>query len=176
MLALSFILIFVVAFFVGAHPPLAVMVGVWGVILGLSGLVYWRDPITRHPSKLVLDAGKGTMEVYRESRYIIHREIVGSVIHAAIVEKKEERDSEGSVQRTYVPTVTYTDSDGTEQRETLGEWSSEPAAKALVAGILVWLASASYEPPHACGAIVAVRSRALGQDYQASDSYFPSNM
>jgi hypothetical protein len=126
---LAFMLVFVVGFSLGHNASVAPMIVAWGIILGGGGMagLYAYRKLARGESDLLIDDLRGLVVLPRtfgrqESVVVSSEKIV-----LFKVENVEESDSDG-----YIPTVVFTDDDGSQRQEKLIEWSDEHAADGLV--------------------------------------------
>lgn len=134
---LAFAGTFVIAFGFGADPSLATMLVAWGIILGGGVAVglygYWRQ--AGGGSDLILDEYRQCMTLPptqgRQEEVVIPFDKVVAIE----VETIERPGSEGGVSRSYLPTVVFTDSDGSQRREPIATWPLEDRAQ----GLAVWL-------------------------------------
>lgn len=134
---LAFAGTFLVAFGFGADPSLATMLVAWGIILG-GGVAVWLYGCWRQAgggSDLILDEFRQCMTLPptqgREEEVVIPFDKVAAIE----VETIEKPGSEGGVSRSYLPTVVFTDSDGSQRREPIAKWPLEDRAQ----GLASWL-------------------------------------
>lgn len=126
---LAFMLVFVVGFSLGHNASVAPMIVAWGIILGGGGMagLYAYRKLARGESDLLIDDLRGLVVLPRtfgrqESVVVSSEKIV-----LFKVEQNEESDSEG-----YIPTVVFTDDDGSQRQEKLIDWNDEQSADELV--------------------------------------------
>jgi hypothetical protein len=147
-LGLSFVLVFVIGLSAGFHPPLRVMLAVWGLVLGASAVAYSRArPFGFTARELVLDEASRTLEVFRRSRHTPDQVIPAASVQAVTVETSEHRDSDGDVTRSHVPALICTEPDGPARWERLGKWADRGKADAVAAGLRNWLRRCGHEVP-----------------------------
>jgi hypothetical protein len=130
---LAFGLVFLVAFGLGADPSMATMVVLWGVILGgglLASLLAWRRRARGGP-ELVIDNFRRTIKLPRMFGREEEVEVPAEKIVSIDVEPLEKRGSHGSISRSYVTTVAFTERDGSLRREKLVEWPIGERAERL---------------------------------------------
>jgi hypothetical protein len=131
---LAFALVFIVGFGFGFNPPLQAMFLAWGIILGggiIAGFHAYRK-LVKGDSDLVIDDFRGTVTLPRTFNRQEEVVVPSEKIISIEIEEVEKRDSEGGTQRSYVPTVVFTDENGSQRREKLIEWRDEASAKGLV--------------------------------------------
>jgi hypothetical protein len=126
---LAFILVFVVGFSLGHNPPVAPMIVAWGTILGGGGMagLYVHRKLARGESDLLIDDLRGSVVLPRTCGRQEAVVVSSEKIVLLKVEQVEKSDSDG-----YIPTVVFTDDDGSQRQEKLIEWSDEHAAEGLV--------------------------------------------
>ncbi len=135
--ALAFVGIFIMAFGFGHAPPLPVTLVAWGVIVGSGALAYtwhWRK-LSGGDSDLVLDTFNESITLPHTFNRPRDSTIRAKKVVAIEVEKVEKRGTKGGVYYSYVPTLIFTDNDGSRRREKIAEWSSEARAE----GLASWL-------------------------------------
>jgi hypothetical protein len=132
---LAFSATFVIAFGFSADPSLATMLVAWAVILG-GGAAVWLYGCWKQAgggSDLILDKFRQCMTLPpsqgREEELVLPFDKVVSIEVATL----EKPGSEGGVSRSYLPTVVFTDSDGSERRERIAKWPPEDRAQGLAA-------------------------------------------
>lgn len=134
---LAFILTFVVVFGLGSNPPVAPMIVAWGIILGGGGMagLYVHRKLARGESDLLIDDLRGLVVLPRifgrqEAVVVSFEKIVSFE-----VEQVEKSSSDGDKQYAYIPTVIFTDDDGSQRQEKLVKWKDQDAAE----GLAEWL-------------------------------------
>ena len=126
---LAFILDFVVGFSLGHNASVAPVIVAWGIILGGGGMagLYVHRKLARGESDLLIDDLRGLVVLPRT--FGRQESVVDSSEKIVLfkVEQVEESDSEG-----YIPTVVFTDDDGSQRQEKLIDWNDEQSAEELV--------------------------------------------
>lgn len=132
---LAFVLVFVFGFGFGFNAPVEVILVAWGLILGggaIAWLYGWRK-LARGDSDLVIDEFGGSVTLPRNFGRQEEVAVPAGKILGIEVERDEARDSDGDRRRSYVPTLIFTESDGSERREKLVQWYDERSAEGFVA-------------------------------------------
>jgi hypothetical protein len=145
---LAFALVFIVGLGFGFNPPIQVMLLTWVIILGgsvVAGL-YFHRKLSRGDSDLVIDDFRGTVGLPRTFGRQEEVVIPSEKIVAIEVEEISKRDSDGGIQRSFVPTVIFTKEDGSQRREKLIEWKDEASAKGLAEWLKERLRATSIAP------------------------------
>ena len=125
-----------VAFGFGApHPPMAVMVAAWCVILvgWLLGYIGCRWRLAQGDSDLVIDATAQQVTLPRIMGRKTEVTIPMCAITAINVQKVERRGSRGATFYCYVPTFVFTNASGATCQEKLVEWFDQASAEDLAA-------------------------------------------
>jgi len=132
---LAFGSLFVAIGFGGAHPPMAVMVVAWYVILvgALLGYIGCRWRLAQGGSDLVIDTTAQQVTLPRILGRKTEVAIPTRVITAIEVQKVEKRGSHGEIYYCYVPTFVFTDANGATCHEKLVEWFDQACAEELAA-------------------------------------------
>ena len=143
---LAFVGLFVMAFGFRGSPPLPILLVAWGVILGGGAWAYlshWRK-LAGGRSDLVLDRYNESITLPRTFARQENLTIPAKKVVAVEVEKVDKRGAKGSVSHSYIPTLVFTNDDGSRRREKIVEWSSEARAE----GLASWLREKlRIEPP-----------------------------
>jgi len=144
----AFVGTFVIGFGFGSDPSLPAMLVVWAVILGggvLAGLAYGRT-LAQGQSDLILDQFRRSITLPPTLGRIQDLLIPDEKIVAIEVERTEKRSSRG-VSRAYIPTIVFTDDDGSTRREGIVRWTWEARAE----GLASWLRERLGIEPAASG-------------------------
>ena len=132
---LAFGALFVALGFGASHPPMALMVAAWCVVLVGWLLVYigcrWRQ--AQGGSDLVIDTTARQVTLPRSMGCKTEVTIQMCAITAIEVQKFERRGSRGATFYCYVPTFVFTDTSGATCQEKLVEWFDQACAEDLAA-------------------------------------------
>ena len=130
---LSFVLMFVIGFWKGFHPPLSLMGGVWAIILSGSAIAHrsTRRSIALGTNDVIIDDEARTITLpplgNRKTAITYPLTDVASIS----VDTTAKTYSDGTTWK-YTPVITFRNDDG-EQHEPLLNWLAEPEARALAA-------------------------------------------
>lgn len=131
---LAFCLTFIVVFGFGCYPPMAVPLTAWGLVLGGGGLtcrVVYRKAARNGCELIIDDYGQSVVlpqSFGRQDKATVPWHKIVSIE----VERSEKRNSKGDPRYSYVPTITFTDEDGSPRREKLVELPDQSSAEGLV--------------------------------------------
>lgn len=126
--AAGFGLTFVVGIPCGFHPSLPLMGIVWLVLLGVVGTIYFRGRLRLASGRydLVIDQTNGAVTLPQTFGRKESKTLSSDQLRSVIVDRIEERDSEGARSLKFSPTLVWQDPQGTEHREKLAEWTVVP--------------------------------------------------
>ena len=126
---------FVIGFGFGGDPSLHTMLVAWGVIFGggVLGWLFHHWRLAGGQSDLLIDHFRSSLTLPRTSERKEDLVIPAGKIVAIEVEKVENRSSKGDADHSYIPTVVFTDNDGSRRRERIIEWPFEARAERLAA-------------------------------------------
>ncbi|MGO9108061.1 MAG: DUF3592 domain-containing protein [Thermoguttaceae bacterium] len=132
---LAFGSLFVALGFGAPHPPMALMVAAWCVILvgWLLGYIVCRWRLAQGGSDLVIDTTAQQVTLPRIMGRKTEVTIPMRAITGIEVQKFERRGSRGETYYFYVPTFAFTDASGTPCHAKLVEWFDQACAEDLAA-------------------------------------------
>lgn len=135
LLGASFVSIFIVGFGFGFNPPVHVIAGTWTVVLvltlGVTAAVALRGVAPKE--LLAIDPVERTITLPARGKHPEPLSIPFAAVEQVRVERRSQRDSEGSRQILYEPTIAYTDEGGVARRARLPRKVSALEAESLAA-------------------------------------------